>query len=286
VTAAWCIATETESALKEGNYVQGTVLLILRKQNREETAFLSDLMPEVEQEVRRQLDAMLALDDKEDPNFADTDYQLAAYAAALRVLTQYKNVGDVDVARELSRDRKTGEISPLERIITEAVRVACDHLVPSGFDAQVWKRLGAEERFYLKGLDLESHGEHRSGAYQELARGFGLQEYKPLMAASTANQTRLKTAMELGNKDLGRAGEPGFGGTLVRHALFAVREGLRADDGSEGKRYLRAELPNYWDRRTVLVEILNFIGRMTPEHWAKDAPMAKILAGAVENDHA
>ena len=30
VTAAWTIATETESALKEGNYVQGTVLLVLR----------------------------------------------------------------------------------------------------------------------------------------------------------------------------------------------------------------------------------------------------------------
>ena len=32
VTAAWTIATETESALKEGNYVQGTVLMVLRKQ--------------------------------------------------------------------------------------------------------------------------------------------------------------------------------------------------------------------------------------------------------------
>ncbi len=32
VTAAWCIATETDTALKAGNYVQGTVLLVLRKQ--------------------------------------------------------------------------------------------------------------------------------------------------------------------------------------------------------------------------------------------------------------
>ena len=31
VTAAWNIVTETESALKEGNYVQGTVCLVLRK---------------------------------------------------------------------------------------------------------------------------------------------------------------------------------------------------------------------------------------------------------------
>ena len=39
VTAAWCIATETTSVLKEGNYVQGTVLLVLRKQISQETVF-------------------------------------------------------------------------------------------------------------------------------------------------------------------------------------------------------------------------------------------------------
>src|SRR4030095_17033461 len=52
VTAAWTIATETESALKEGNYVQGTVLLVLRKQRGEETAFLDEVYQEVEAEVR------------------------------------------------------------------------------------------------------------------------------------------------------------------------------------------------------------------------------------------
>ena len=40
VTAAWCIVTETDSALKEGNYVQGTVLLVIRKQTSQQTAFL------------------------------------------------------------------------------------------------------------------------------------------------------------------------------------------------------------------------------------------------------
>jgi len=113
VTAAWCIATETESGgLKKGNYVQGTVLLVLRKQTAEETAFLDELAPEVEDEVKRQLDAMLALDDKDDPNFADTDYQLAAYAAALRVLTKYRQIEDIDIMRELYRPREVGEKNP------------------------------------------------------------------------------------------------------------------------------------------------------------------------------
>ncbi len=99
VTAAWTIATETESALKEGNYVQGTVLMVLRKQATADTAFLDEVVPEVEAEVERQLASMRDLDDRDAPNFSDADYQLAAYAAALRVLTGYRAIEDVDVSR-------------------------------------------------------------------------------------------------------------------------------------------------------------------------------------------
>ena len=77
VTAAWCIATETDSALKAGNYVQGTVLLILRKQTSDETAFLDEIYPKVELEVKRQLDEMLRLEDKEEPNLLMSPIALA-----------------------------------------------------------------------------------------------------------------------------------------------------------------------------------------------------------------
>ena len=36
VIAAWYIATETTSELKKGGYVQGTVILVLRKRRAEE----------------------------------------------------------------------------------------------------------------------------------------------------------------------------------------------------------------------------------------------------------
>ena len=118
VTAAWNIATETESGgLKEGNYVKGTVLLVLRKQTSEETAYLDELYPEIESEVQRQIDIMRELDDKEDPNFSDTDYLLAAYAASLKVLTSYKKIEDIDIQYELSKARLPGEESPIEKII-------------------------------------------------------------------------------------------------------------------------------------------------------------------------
>ena len=283
VTAAWCIATETTSGLKKGNYVQGTVLLILRKQTSEDTGFLDELYPQVEIEVKAQLDSMLALEDNDDPNFSDTDYQLAAYAAALRVLTQYKNIEDIDIAYELSKPRKKGETSEIEKLIANAVKIACDYLVPQGFDSFIWKSLTPEERFYLKGLDIETHGEYRAGAYQELARGFGIKEYKSLLDSSKANETRLKTASEFAAKQLG---DIGFGASLVRNALFAIREIVRTGEVPIGKTWLRTEIKDYWNQRKNIIEILQFLSAMGLRitHWQIDADAARLLAGAVEND--
>ena len=288
VTAAWCIATETDaSGLKTGNYVQGTVLLILRKQTSDDTIFLDEIYPQVEIEVKNQLDSMLALDDKEDPNFGDTDYQLAAYAAALRVITQYKEIEDIDVQRELFRVRQKNEKNPLEAVIDNAVKIACDYLVPNGIQSYIWKHLTPEERFYLKGLEIESHGEYRNGVYQELARGFGIREYRNMQASRKANQTRLKTASEFKNRKLG---DEGFGSSLVRHLLFAIYETVQNEDTSAGKVWLHTELgQQYWNRRLDIIELLRHLSStsMTSsmEHWTKDADAARLLAGAIENDH-
>ncbi|MGH8020953.1 MAG: hypothetical protein ACREIA_22255 [Opitutaceae bacterium] len=285
VTAAWCLATETESALKEGNYVQGTVLLVLRKQTVTETAYLDELYPEVESEVKAQLDAMLAIDDEDDPNFGDTDYQLAAYAAALRVLTRHPRLDDVDVANELSRTRAKGETSPVERVITQAVQVATNYLLPRGFDEFVWRTLTAEERFYLKALELQSHGEARTGAYQELARGFGLRDYTLFLAETKANHTRLHTATSVGRRMLGDAG---FGASLVRHALFAAREVATSQgETAAGRNWLRNEAPDYWSNRKALIALLGYLARFehTLPEWKEDGAAARLLSGALENDY-
>jgi putative DNA methylase len=283
VTAAWCIATETDTAMREGNYVQGTVLLILRKHTGNETAFLDEIVPQVEDEVRTQLDSMLKLDDQEDPNFGDTDYQLAAYAAALRVLTKYRSIEDIDVAHELSKVRKKGEESPIEQVIADAVKTACDHLVPKGFDQFVWKTLTPDERFYLKGLDLESHKEFRTSAYMELARGFGVRDYKSLLSSGKANQTRLKTASEFEAKMLG---DSEFGQSLVRNALFSAREGHRQNEAQAGRNWLKTELPGYWNHRKSLIIILRYLASMEFKipNWKDDGHAAGLVAGALEND--
>lgn len=285
VTAAWCIATETDSALKQGNYVQGTVLLVCRKRTEGEAVFLDEINHQVETEVRRQLDEMLELDDDSTPNFADADYQLAAYAAALRVLTE-KPIEEIDPAREITRIRPSDEIGPVEQLILNAVKIACDHLVPQGIQRGIWKALTPMERFYLKGLDVEMHGEYRSGVYQELARGFGATDYNDLLQSDRANKTRLKTANEFGRRML--SGE-GFATSQVRQVLFATYQVTRSEDAADGLNWLRTEVPDYWNVREKLIEVLDFLGQLARvagmDHWKMDSESARLLAGAVRNDH-
>ena len=282
VTAAWTIATETESVLKEGNYVQGTVLMVLERQAAEETAFLDEVVPEVEAEVERQLDSMLQLDDREDPNFSDADYQLAAYAAALRVLTKYRAIEDIDIRRQLARERAAGEENPIEAIIADAVRTASNFLVPSGLPDHLWRRLNPEEKLYLKGLEVEGHGDYRSGVYQEFARGFGVRDYRFMLRTGKANETRLKTASEFQRSDLG--GSP-FSASLVRHALYAIWRATETGEVTESLNWLRTELPNYWPQREALIDVLRYLAHTEINHWHQDAAAARVVAGAVENDH-
>jgi len=285
VTAAWCIATETDSALKQGNYVQGTVLLVLRKRTEEEPVFLDEIAHRVESEVKWQLDSMIALEDQSDPNFGDADYQLAAYAGALRVLTE-RPIEEIDPSKEILRPRRKGEVSPIEQVIRNAVKIACDHLVPRGIDSDLWKSLASMERFYLKGLEVESHGEYRNGVYQELARGFGADDYGDLLASTKANQTRLKTASELGRRMLSGGG---FSRSLVRQALFAVHQVAKNDETCDGLNWLKTELPDYWGKREKIIHILDYLAALRHDsrlsHWEKDAEAAGLLAGAVRNDH-
>lgn len=283
ITAAWCSTTETNAAIKKGNYVQGTVILILRKRTDNDMAFLDEVTHQVEIEVKQQLDSMLALEDSSEPNFADADYQLAAYAAALRVLTE-RPIDEIDPAKEIARERRRGEIGPVEKVIRNAVKIACDHLVPLGFDGDLWKELAPMERFYLEGLEVESHGEYRNGVYQELARGFGAAEYTELLAGSKANETQLKSAGELKNAQRGS-----FGPTLTRTVLAAVFQATKREDARAGLHWLKTELADYWNNRDRILHILDYLAALravaSMPHWLADAEAAALVAGAVRNDH-
>lgn len=291
VTAAWTIGTETESAgIKHGNFVQGTVVLILRRREGDLRGEMVDLYPDLQAEIRSQLDNMRAVDVGDEPNFDDADYQLAAYAASLRVLTRYSTVGEVDVDRELRRERPKGEKSPVTRLIEQAVKVASDMLVPSGLEKTVWRRLTPPERLYLKGMELEVHGETRDGVYQELARAYGAEGYRSLLASKAANRTRLKTPSELGATDLLQRGADGFGGTLLRHVLFAISK-TSSDpelDPHAAREYLHRQLDDYWTERSSILELLRYLATKPTglHHWRVDVRGAELLRGSIESDSA
>jgi adenine-specific DNA methylase len=286
VTAAWTIGTETNNGRREGNYVQGTVLLVLRKRLDEATAWLDELYPQVDDEVRRQLSLMQDIDDVDSPQFGDTDYQLGAYAAALRILTGYAKIEGMDIAHELFRVRARKEKSEFQKVIDRAVNIATNYRVPRGIEAHVWRNLDMMERLYLSGLEMERHGEARQGAYQELARGFGVEDYKVLLADAQANKARFKTATEFKRAGLSGAG---FAESLLRHTLFAIHEAAHTDSAREGLNYLKADRPDYWTRREEIIVVLEYLAAARNlgalGHWKKDAEVALVLAGAVRNDH-
>jgi putative DNA methylase len=282
VTSCWTIATETTSALKEGNYVQGTALLVLRKNNSQDVAFLDELVPRIESEVRNQVDSMEKLEDKEEPNFSDNDYQLAAYAAALRVLTAYGTIQDLDVEKELSRGKAKGEKNKLEAIIEEARDVAASIRIPEGISRTVWNDLSAPERFYLRGLVFEAKGENRTGAFQELARSYGVRGYAELLGSVRANEARVKSAAEFAERQTD--GE--FGTGMLRKILYALYTSASAESADAGRTYLRTEMKDYWQNRQNLITLLGFLGRFqhTIVSRKKEFAMAEVLAGLLEND--
>lgn len=317
-TAAWTISTETSAGIKKGNYVQGTVCLVLRKRTSDAPGFLDEVYPLVEDEVKRQIASMQALDDVEEgggePNFNDADYQLAAYAAALKVLTQYGNLDGKDVAHEVFAVRARGEKSDFQTVIERALGIACDTLIPRGLDA-VWRDLSLVERYYLRSLDIESRGERRKGMYEELARGFGVTDIKPLLQSDKANGTRMAHASALGatvlvaayadgtgaNSLFGTQGARGrvsasgphpFAASPLRHLLFAVRETAAADLQPEpGRQYLRDTFgQGYWGRREGFVHLLEWLAALGNAEgmgeWVADSEAARMLAGRLRNDHA
>lgn len=282
VTAAWTIATETTSALKDGNYVQGTVLLVLRKNTSDETGFLFQMVPRIEDEVRNQVALMEKIEDKEEPNFSDTDYQLAAYAAALRVITSYRQIEDIDLERELSRTGNTK--SPLQEIIENARDVAASIRIPEGIDHGTWRNLSPAERFYLYGLSFEAKGETRLGAYTEMARNYGVRDYDDLMGSVSANAARVKTAAEFGKNQLGG---DGFAQSTLRHLLYGIYRANKDENPESGRNYLKSELGSqYWANRQSMVNLLRYLGRFehSIRHREPECKMAALLAGLLEND--
>ena len=226
VTAAWYIATETASELKKGGYVQGTVLLILRKRIEGESCTVTSSSRKSAPEVAHQIQTMIGLNQstkgagRSENLFEDADLQMAGYAAALRVLTGYTRIDGQDMAAEALRPRQKGGRDIVKEIIDFAVQVANEQLVPEGVPTALWERLSGPERFYLKMLDIESAGLKKVDNYQNFAKAFRYGDYGAVMASTKANDARLKTSLDLKRAEF----EGEFGESPLRAVLFALYE--------------------------------------------------------------
>lgn len=290
VTAAWYVVTETENAQREGSYVKGTVLLILRKRQGIHKTTRDDLAWEIQEEVEGQVQALAGLNQEakglyRDENvFEDADIQMAGYAAALRVLTRYAVIDGRDMTAEAIRPRVKGETTFVDSLIVFAVDTANQCLVPQGIPQAHWDKLSGAERFYLKLLDMEARGAKTLDNYQNFAKAFKVRDFKPIMASLRANDARLKSAVEFGRAEMNEGSE--LHQSVLRAVLYAVMELVNNVDGNEVLAHLTLNISNYYGdmtQRELAVELADYLAKRLDGLRPDEASAARVLRELVKN---
>lgn len=285
VVSAWYIATETSTELKKGGYVQGTVILMLRKRPAGENAgFKQRLLPAVRAEVKRQIETMMHLNDEVkdklgEPIFNDSDLQMAGYAAALKVLTSYTHIGGEDVTSFALRPRTKGEVTVVDEIVQQAAEAANSLLVPEGLSADTWQKINGIQRFYLRMMDIETTGAAKLDNYQNFAKAFRVEDYARVMGNMTANKAHLKRIPEFTSRDLTDSTE--IGPTWLGHLVISLQQILNEKEPQTVISQLQADLPDFMEVRPILIDVLNFIEKKAPQVATRDA--AEVLGARLKN---
>jgi len=290
VKQVWSVATETPGAgIRMGNYVQSTYNMVLRKRTGNKVGFVDFITPQVNKRVKdvitrmreSQIETGLAR-----CGYTDTDYLLAAQAAAAEVVTGFASIDGVDLEAELRTPNKARGRSALRTLMDNAKRTATDFLVPPAMDRaihrmgggdayQFWRQFAPEEKFLLKGLEGEAQGVYKLGAFQDLGRAYGLTDYESLLGPTRANDTRTALPDELPRPDSLRFDEvPASDRGLwryspTRHIYHALR---LLQGGADLERALKhlADSTDFWNLRTTrLAAILAYLREATAhlDHW-------------------
>lgn len=290
VTAAWYVVTETDSALRAGSYVKGTVLLVLRKRAGVLRATRDDLAWEIQEEVESQVQSLAGLNQvskgryRDENVFEDADIQMAGYAAALRVLTRYGVIDGRDMAAEAIRPRVKGETTFVDELIAFAVDTANQCLVPQGLPKNQWDRLSGPERFYLKMLDMEARGAKTLDNYQNFAKAFKVRDFKPLMSSQKANDARLRSAVEFGRAEMSEGSQ--LHESVLRAVLYGVMELANDVDSGEVLTHLTLNVPNYYSdstQRHLAVELADYLAKRLEPIRSDEASAARVLRDLVKN---
>jgi len=289
VTAAWYVATETDSGLKKGGYVTGTILLVLRKRSSKTSAFSDELASEIREEVANQHETLTNLNqkikraqDRDENLFGDADLKMAGYAAALRILTQYSEIDGKNMEREARLTRKKGETTIIDRLIKWASELADNLLVPEDLSENAWKELRPSERFYLKMLDMEAQGKNSLDNYQNFAKAYRLADFKPLMASLKPNEARLKSSVEFGKGQISEEKE--FESSPLRALLYALWQLSKEVDGDKVVQNLSQMVEKYIPSRPLLQNIADFLAKRLARLREEEASNARILKNLIANE--
>ncbi|MDG3557580.1 DUF1156 domain-containing protein [Acinetobacter bereziniae] len=294
VTAAWYVVTETDSTLRDGAYVTGTIMLVLRKRKENLETFRDDLGWEIEEAVKEQVEALAGLDRSirdqgSEGLYTDADLQMAGYAAALKVLTAYSCIDGKDMVTEAEAPRQKGKKTFVDELIDFAVQTAVQFLVPVGFEKGEWQKLQAVERFYLKMAEMEHQGAKTLDNYQNFAKAFKIHHFDQLMSdASKANSARLKLSTELRSSMM--AGDTEMAGTPLRALLYALFELSKEVEVDDVLLHLMENCPNYLPNKQLLAKMADYLAEkreglkdtktFKPE---QEASSARVLAEAIRN---
>jgi putative DNA methylase len=294
VTAAWYIVTETDSALKEGAYITGTIILVLRKRHKKLETFRDDLGWEIEKAVKEQVESLVGLDRSireqgSEGLYTDADLQMAGYAAALKVLTAYSIIDGKEMISEAEAPRLKGKKTFVDELIEFAVQTAVQFLVPVGFEKSEWQNLSAIERFYLKMAEMEHQGNKTLDNYQNFAKAFKVRHFDQLMSdTSKANSARLKLASEFTGSMM--SGDAEIAGTPLRALLYAMYEVSKDTEVDDVLLHLMENCSNYLQVKSLIVKMADYLAEkrgslkstktFKPE---EEASAARIMAEAIKN---
>jgi putative DNA methylase len=294
VTAAWYVVTETDSALRQGSNVKGTIILILRKRHEEMETFRDDLGWDIEEAVKEQVESLIGLDKQvrdhgSEGLYTDADLQMAGYAAALKVLTAYSRIDGKDMVTEAEAPRQKGQKTFVDELIDFAVQTAVQFLVPVGFEKGEWQKLQPVERFYLKMAEMEHQGAKTLDNYQNFAKAFKIHHFDQLMSeASKANSARMKLSAEF--KSSLMAGDAEIAGTPLRALLYALFELSKEVEVEDVLLHLMENCPNYMPNKTLLAKMADYLaekreGLKATKIFKPDveASNARVLAEAMRN---
>jgi len=302
----WSVATETPGAgIRTGNYVQATYNMVLKKRTGDKMGFVDFITPQVNKRVKEVITRMRQSQVEgclTRCGYTDTDYLLAAQAAAAEVVTGYASIDGVDLEAELSTPNRERGQSALRVLMENAKRTATDFLVPSVMEQavkkhaagdvyQFWREFAAEEKFLLKGLELEQQGMFKISAFHDLGRAYGLADYESLMGPVRVNDSRTTLPEELPRPDATRftdippAERTQWRYTPTRqlyHALKLLKEGADMD---RAVKHL-VDTTDFWNIRTGRLAVIMAYLRETTAgntHWQDYQDHLASLAIGVEN---